>query len=86
MGTTLSVRIDAETKKRLGALAKSSGRTRSFLAAEAIAAYVESESWQIGEVIAGASELDAGRSVRHEDVFRWLRSWGKKGEKKAPRR
>src|SRR5260221_595532 len=39
---TLSIRIDAETKKRLSALSKRSKRSKSFLAAEAIAAYVES--------------------------------------------
>ncbi len=85
MGTTLSVRIDAETKKRLEALARSSKRTKSFLAAEAINAYVESESWQVGEIKAGLKELDAGKAVSDADVSRWLRSWGKKSEKKAPR-
>ncbi len=84
MATTLSVRIDLETKKRLEALAKSSRRTKSFLAAEAIADYVDRESWQVEEIHAGLKELDAGRSVSHERVSRWLRSWGKKGEQKAP--
>ncbi len=45
MTETLSIRIDAETKKRLDALSKRSKRSKSFLAAEAIAAYVESEEW-----------------------------------------
>jgi len=85
MRTTISVRIDLETKERLEALAKSSKRTKSFLAAEAIAAYVDRESWQLEEIHAGLKELDAGRSVSHARVSRWLRSWGKKGEQKAPR-
>ena len=85
MGTTLSVRIDLATKKRLEALAKSSRRTKSFLAAEAIAAYVDAESWQVEEIHAGLKELDAGRSVTHDRVSRWLRSWGKKGEHKVRR-
>jgi predicted transcriptional regulator len=85
MGTTLSVRIDLATKKRLEALAKSSRRTKSFLAAEAIAAYVDRESWQVEEIHAGLKELDAGRSVTHDRVSRWLRSWGKKGEHKVRR-
>jgi predicted transcriptional regulator len=37
MSTTLSVRIDVDTKKRLEALAKRARRSKSFLAAEAIA-------------------------------------------------
>jgi RHH-type rel operon transcriptional repressor/antitoxin RelB len=86
MGTTLSVRIDLDTKKRLEALAKSSRRTKSFLAAEAIAAYVDAESWQVEESHAGLKELDAGRTVSQDKVSRWLRSWGKKGEHKVRRR
>ena len=85
MTTILSVRIDSDTKKQLEALAKRARRSKSFLAAEAIAAYVEAESWQLDEFRAGIEELDEGRGVAHEDVSNWLRSWGKKRERKAPR-
>ncbi len=82
---TLSIRIDAATKKRLDDLSKRARRSRSFLAAEAIAAYVESEEWQLGEIEAGIAELDAGRGISHDKVAGWLDSWGKTGETKAPR-
>jgi RHH-type transcriptional regulator, rel operon repressor / antitoxin RelB len=85
MTETLSIRLDRETKMRLDALAKHSRRSKSFLAAEAIAAYVQSEEWQLGELHAGIAELDAGNSVSHEKVSKWLSSWGKSGERKAPR-
>ncbi len=85
MTETLSIRIDTATKKRLDALSKRSKRSKSFLAAEAITAYVDSEEWQIGEIQAAISELDAGKGVSHEKVSGWLKSWGNTGEKKAPR-
>jgi len=85
MTETLSIRIDSETKERLEALARRSKRSKSFLAAEAIAAYVEAEAWQIGEIEAGIAELDSGQGVSHEKVSKWLKSWGKPGESKAPR-
>jgi RHH-type transcriptional regulator, rel operon repressor / antitoxin RelB len=85
MSETLSIRIDAGTKKRLDALSKRSRRSKSFLAAEAIAAYVESEEWQIGEIQAGIDELNFGQEVSHEKVARWLNSWGKPEETKAPK-
>ena len=66
MSETLSIRIDAETKKRLEVLSKRSRRSKSFLAAEAIAAYVGSEDWQLGELQAGIAELDDGRVVSQE--------------------
>ena len=43
MTETLSILIDSETKKRLAELSRRSKRSKSFLAAEAIAAYIESE-------------------------------------------
>jgi RHH-type rel operon transcriptional repressor/antitoxin RelB len=85
MTETLSIRIDSDTKKRLDALSKRSKRSKSFLAAEAIAAYVKSEEWQLGELQAGIGELDSGREVSHEKVSKWLTSWGKPTETKAPR-
>ena len=85
MTETLSIRIDAATKKKLDALSKRAKRSKSFLAAEAIAAYLESEEWQIGELQSGIEELDAGQEISHEKVSKWLKSWGKPGETKAPR-
>jgi len=85
MTETLSIRIDSETKRRLDALAKRSKRSKSFLAAEAIAVYVASEEWQLGELQTGIAELDSGQGTSHEKVSKWLTSWGKSGESKAPR-
>jgi hypothetical protein len=45
--TTVSVRIDPTSKKRLEKLAKSTGRSRSFLAAEAINEYLDLNEWQV---------------------------------------
>jgi RHH-type transcriptional regulator, rel operon repressor / antitoxin RelB len=85
MTETLSIRLDSETKERLSALARHSKRSKSFLAAEAIAAYVEQEEWQLGEVCTAIEELDAGHGVSHEKVATWLQSWGTAKEKNAPR-
>ncbi len=85
MTETLSIRIDSETKKRLDALSKRARRSKSFLAAEAITAYVESEEWQLEEIHAGIAEIDSGKAVSHDKVSNWLKSWGKRGESKAPR-
>ena len=85
MTETLSIRIGADTKMRLDLLARKSKRSKSFLAAEAIAAYVESEEWQLGEIQVGLADLDSGKTVSHETVSKWLNSWGKPGETKAPR-
>ena len=85
MTTTLSVRIDTNTKKRLEALARRTRRSKSLLAAEAIAAFVEAESGQLDEIQIGVAELDEGRGVPHKDVANRLRSWGRKRQRKVPR-
>ena len=85
MSQTLSIRLDSSIKQRLDALSKQANRSKSFLAAEAIAAYVESEEWQLGEIHAGIAELEADQTVSHDKVAKWLKSWGTAGETKAPR-
>jgi predicted transcriptional regulator len=49
-----------------------SKRSKSFLAAEAIVAYVQQEEWQLGEIETAGRELDAGHSVSHEKAAAWL--------------
>jgi predicted transcriptional regulator len=55
------------------------------LAAQAITAYVEMEEWQMGEIVAGIADVDERKVVSHDRVVKWLRSWGKPSEGKAPR-
>lgn len=85
MTGTISIRLNAETKKRLEALAERAKRCKSFLAAEAIVQYVDAEQRQLGEIQAGLEDLDTGRTVTHDKVGKWLKSWGKPSEGKAPR-
>jgi predicted transcriptional regulator len=63
-------------------LSKRSRRSKSLLAAEAIAAKVRSEEWQLGELQAAIAELDSGHEVRHDKVSKWLKSWGTAAETK----
>jgi predicted transcriptional regulator len=66
--TIVTVRLDGGLKAKLEALARSTKRSRSYLAAEAIAAYVELNEWQIGEIEAGIAELDSGQVVSEEQA------------------
>lgn len=82
---TLSIRIDAATKRRLDDLAKQSRRSRSFLAAEAIARFIEVESWQLAEIDAGLADVERGDTVSHEEAEAWLMSWGTPRETQPPK-
>src|SRR3982074_1748236 len=82
---TFSVRVDRSTKSRLEKLAKSTGRSRSFLAAEAIAAYLDTNEWQISGITAALSSLDRGRGIPHQRVKDWVGSWETRKERPTPR-
>jgi predicted transcriptional regulator len=66
--TVITTRIDAALRARLEALARSTNRSESVLAAEAIAAYVELDEWQIGEITAGLVELDSGQALSEKQA------------------
>jgi len=66
--TVITTRIDAALRAKLEALARSTKRSKSFLAAEAIAAYVELNEWQIGEITAGIRELDSGEALSEKQA------------------
>ena len=66
--TVITTRIDAALRERLEALARATKRSKSFLAAEAIAAYVELNEWQIGEITAGLAELDSGEALSEKQA------------------
>ena len=64
----VTVRVDSGLKTRLEALARSTKRSKSDLAAEAIAAYVALNEWQIGEIEAGIAELNAGQTISQKEA------------------
>ena len=84
--TTVSVRINLTAKKRLEKLAKSTGRSRSFLVAEAINGYLDLNEWQVNGVQNAMASLDRGKGIPHQRVKEWVNSWGSKRERSAPKR
>ena len=68
---SFTVRLDADLKHKLEALSSSTQRSKNWLAEEAIARFVEQESWQIQQIeqaVQKADSLDA-EWTSHEEVF-----------------
>ena len=84
--TTLTVRLPPELKDRLGELAERTRRTKSFLAEEAIAGYVERELEIVSGIERGLDDMKAGRVVSHEDVMADIDATIKKAKTKRPKR
>ena len=81
---TFTIRVDEADKVRLEALARSTGRSRSFLAAEAIAEYLAVNEWQIARIRSAMEALDRGEFIEHDAVRKWVESWGAEGELDPP--
>ncbi len=83
--TTFTVRVEPEVKKRLEKLAKTTGRTRSFLAAAALNDYLDANEWQVAGVKRAIASLDRGEGIPHNQVKDWVNSWGRTRERPAPK-
>ena len=75
MSGTVTLRLDDEVKIKLEKLAESTHRSRSFLAAEAIKAYVESNDWQVAEIQQALKEADAGDFASQQEVNAAVNKW-----------
>jgi predicted transcriptional regulator len=80
----LSVRVPVRLKHRLERLAKSTAANRSRLAVEALQTYIDEQESQLARIDQGIHDANAGRVVSHEEVKRYLRSWGNKRKLSAP--
>jgi len=70
---------------KLDALARDTKRSKSYLAGEAIASFVERNARQIEEIKEGLREAQSGApGVPHAEVEKWVRSWGGKKELTRP--
>jgi predicted transcriptional regulator len=75
MSTTITIRLEEEVKDRLDRLSESTQRSKSFLAAEAIREFIDSNEWQIRETRAALKEADAGDFATERDVEALAAKW-----------
>lgn len=64
----LSLRIPSITKQRLEELANATGRTKAFLALDAIEKYLEIEAWQISAIHEGINDIKNDNTVSLDEV------------------
>jgi predicted transcriptional regulator len=67
--TTMTIRLSPEIKEKLGRLAHDTRRTKSYLAGEAVSAYVDRELAIIDGVQRGMADVRTGRVVPHDQAM-----------------
>nr|MBF0223535.1 CopG family ribbon-helix-helix protein [Desulfobulbaceae bacterium] len=75
--TLLSTRVSPEVAKRLAALAQSTHRSKSFLAAQAIEEFLNVQEWHVKAIKEGISAAQHGDVKSHEQAIAILNTWGK---------
>lgn len=68
--TTMTVRLPAPVKARLEKLAKSTDRSKAYLASQAIQEYLDVQEWQVQAVQDAVREADSPNPVfyDHEEI------------------
>lgn len=70
---TLTVRVDAETRKALDHISVTLDRDRSYVVNQALAAYVSTYQWQVEHIRQGLREAEAGKFVPKAKVDKVIR-------------
>lgn len=66
---TMTIRVSLETKEKLDRIAAETRRSKSFLAAEALADYADRELEIIAGIKRGMADAEAGRVVPHDQAM-----------------
>jgi predicted transcriptional regulator len=82
---SLTVDLPTEIEARLDRLARTTSVSKSRLAADAIAAYLDEQELQLKRIREGLTDAKAGRVISHEEIARWLDSWGSENELPPPK-
>jgi predicted transcriptional regulator len=83
---TMTIRVPMEVKQKLDLIARDTRRSRSFLAGEAVASYVELHEWQVELIRRRLEEVEKGMpTIPHAEVSAWLDSLGTKHELPMPK-
>ena len=71
----MSMRLPDELTNQLDALANATGRSKSFLAGQAIRDFIDRESWQTAEITQAISEADKGEFATDAEMNNVSAKW-----------
>jgi predicted transcriptional regulator len=82
---TIAIEVPAAVAEDLAEIARTTEQTTADLARQALDQFLEYEAWKREAVAEATAEVDAGGPlIAHEDMERWLASWGTDDELDPP--
>lgn len=76
MQPATTVRFDPEIREQLDKMAEQMDRPRAWIIKEAVAQYLERETWYLAEVQKGIDDAEADRVISHEEMGARLKAKG----------
>ena len=74
MQPATTVRFDLEIREQLDKMAEQMDRPRAWIIKEAVAQYLERETWYLAEVQKGIDDMEAGREISHDEMAARLKA------------
>lgn len=71
----MSICLPDELADQLKDLAETTGRTKNFLAVQALRNFIEQEAWQVAEIKKAIAEADAGDFATDEEMQALNAKW-----------
>ncbi len=80
MQVSMSMRLPEEVNTDLDLLAKSMGRSKSYIAVEALKDFISREKWQIAKIEEGIEEAENNHFAKTDDIKNLDAKWGYNGD------
>lgn len=82
----LSVELDSDLDRRLSEVAEAMEQPKSALVEQAVRDFLELREWQDAAIEEGLRAAEEGRVFEHDEVAKWVESWGSDNELPRPGR
>jgi len=82
----LSVELDSDLDRRLSEVAEAMEQPKSALVEQAVRDFLELREWQDAAIEEGLRAAEEGRVFEHDEVAKWVESWGSENELPRPGR
>ena len=84
MTKTLTIRLSSEALGDLEQLARSTRRSKAFLAGQAVSDFLANQKWQVEALEEAREQIARGEVVTADEVKAWLQTWGTDKKTSAP--